>query len=40
MKHVWHNWNNKLTQSERDTVKLWVFFGALVVIGLFSAIIS
>lgn len=26
---IFKNWKNKLTQNERDTVKLWVFAGGL-----------
>lgn len=40
MKHIWRNWNNNLTQNERDSVKLYVFIGALVTFGLLGAIFS
>ncbi len=38
--NILHNWKTKLTQGERDTVKLCFLIGGLVFVGLLSVVSS
>ena len=35
---IWHNWNNRLTQSDRDQVKLCLFLIGITVTALVCGI--
>ena len=40
MMRILDNWNNRLTEHERGTVKLWVFAGVVFVMGILVMLVG
>ena len=40
MRHIWNNWKNRLTNDERDIVKIFLFLALLLIVCLLAFVVG